>query len=764
MMRFRVLGPVEADPGTGALPLGGPRHRVLLAALLTAPGVVVAADRLIEALWGDAPPSTATALLHVRVSELRARIGAELIVTRRPGYLLDVDPDRVDAHRFAEEVADGRRALAAGDAAGAAAVLRAALGRWRGPAFAEIADRDVGRPHAVRLENLRAQAVEDRITADLGRGAHRDVLAELEALVGEQPLHEGHRRQLMLALYRGGQQGAALELYRRGADLLREELGVDPDPALQDLQVAILRQESRLDARPPRAVPLPLTSFVGRDAEVADVAARLGDARLVTLTGVGGAGKSRLAVEVARARDAAFPDGVAIVELAPLGDPALVPATVAAAVGARERPQQPLPDAIAAHVGASAMLLVIDNCEHVVAAVAGLAGHLLARCPRLRVLCTSRERLGLTGEVVLAVSGLAVPAPGSGDVAAVPAVQLFVDRARAVQPRFLLTGENATAVAEVTRGLDGLPLSIELAAARTAVLGVQRIASGLSDRFRLLTHGSRDAQPRHQTLRAVVDWSYGLLSPAEQRTFDRLAVFVGGFTYDAAVAVAGPEAAEHLDRLVDKSLVVTEATATGDYRYRLLETLSAYGMAALERHGDTDARYAAHAAHYLDLATAAVPGLRSARLATWLDRLAVEHGNLRAAMERSLRGGADATAAGIAAALYAFWDLRGHYAEGREWLRRVLEPGRTMPDATRARALMGAATLAVIQGDLADATVACQDAADLSRVAGDGAGLAHALQYLGFVATLAGEYDRARLLIEDSEQVADAAGAGWEHA
>jgi predicted ATPase/DNA-binding SARP family transcriptional activator len=776
-MLFRVLGPVEAEGANGAVPLGGPRHRVLLATLLTAPGSVVPAERLIEALWGDAPPRSAPEMLHVRISELRKRLSVEpgLIVTRRPGYLLDVDPEHVDAHRFEQAVVEGRRALSEGDAAGAAARLAAGLGLWRGQAFAEIATRGFAQPHVARLENLHVQAVEDRIAADLERGAHREVLAELESLVRAHPLHERYRHQLMLALYRDGRQGAALQVYQDGVDLLRDELGVDPGRELQDLQLAILRQERGLTAAaatppapPPRApdLPVPLTSFVGRDAEVEATCAQLDSARLVTLTGIGGAGKSRLAIEVAQLRRDAFPDGVRIVELAPVGDPALVTATVAAATGARERPQQPLRDALVDHLRPASALLVLDNCEHLVDEVANLTRHLLARCPALRILCTSRERLDLTGEVVMHVPGLAVPGPddrGAEAIGASSAVRLFVDRARAAQPRFRLTDDNADTVARIALGLDGLPLAIELAAARTAAFAVGRIAAGLQDRFRLLSRGSREAVSRHQTLRAVVDWSYGLLTEQERRLFDRLAVFVGGFTYEAAAAVATDEPADLLARLVDKSLVVADMVESPDYRYRMLETLRAYGLDELERRSEAAPVRDAHARYYRELATAAVPGLRSVELATWLDRLRIEHGNLRAAMEWSLRTGDAETAAGIAAALYAFWDLRGFYAEGRDWLRRVLADGREISDATRARALMGTATLAVIQGDLEEAVDACRAAAELSRAADDGAGLSHALQYLGFVATLAGEAAEARLRLDDAERVAAAAGARWEH-
>ena len=590
----------------------------------------------------------------------------------------------------------------------------------------------------------------------------------------EHPLHERHRHLLMLALYRDGQQSEALEVYQQGVELLREELGIDPSQDLQDLWLKILRHDAGLSAPEVIAVagrrapelPVELTSFVGRDAELQDTCTRLAASRLVTLSGVGGAGKSRLAVEVAQERREAFPDGIWIVELALVGDPALVSSTVAAVVGAHERPQDSLRDAIVARLRSAVSLLVLDNCEHLVEEVADLTRDLLRRCPGLRVLCTSREKLGLAGEVVIEVSGLTVPQPADAAaelVFASGAARLFVERAGAAQSRFRLTDHNAPAVAEIARRLDGLPLSIELAAAHTAAFAPAQIAAGLQDQFRLLSGGSRAALPRHRTLRAVVDWSYDLLTEDEQRLFDRLTVFVGGFGIDAAVAVGGPDTPDLLARLVDKSLVTADAVEP-EYRYRMLETLRAYGLEELNRRGLTAEVRDAHARYYLDLATAAAVGLRSRDLAAWLDRLNIEHANLRAALDWSLAAGADETAAGIAAALYPFWDLRGFYSEGREWLRRVLTAGQRLSSPLRARVLMGATTLAVIQGDFTAAAAAGKEAAAVSRAAGDLAGLSHALQYLGFMATLLENHDQARALLAEAERAGAESGSRWEYA
>jgi predicted ATPase/DNA-binding SARP family transcriptional activator len=733
-------------------------------------------ERLVEALWGDDPPHRAVEMLHVRISELRRFLHAEpdIIVTRRPGYVLDVASERVDAQRFEIAVPEARRALDDGDAAVAVTGLDAALAMWRGPALPEIADRSFAQPYVARLENLHTQAVEDRIAARLALGQHRDVVAELEALVREHPLHERHRHLLMLALYRDGQQSEALEVYQQGVELLREELGIDPSQDLQDLWLKILRHDAGLSApqviavsrRQAHELPVELTSFVGRDAELQDTCTRLAASRLVTLSGVGGAGKSRLAIEVAQERREAFPDGIWIVELALVGDPALVSSTVAAVVGAHERPQDSLRDAIVERLRSAVSLLVLDNCEHLVEEVADLTRDLLRRCPGLRVLCTSREKLGLAGEVVIEVSGLTVPQPADAAaelVLASGAARLFVERAEAAQSRFRLTDNNAPAVAEIARRLDGLPLSIELAAAHTAAFAPAQIAAGLQDQFRLLSGGSRAALPRHRTLRAVVDWSYDLLTEDEQRLFDRLTVFVGGFGIDAVVAVGGTDAPDLLARLVDKSLVTADVVEP-EYRYRMLETLRAYGLEELNRQGVTAEVRDAHARYYFDLATAAAVGLRSKDLASWLDRLNLEHANLRAALDWSLASDANETAAGIAAALYPFWDLRGFYSEGREWLRRVLMAGRRLSPPLRARVLMGATTLAVIQGDITAATAAGEEAASLSRATGDLAGLSHALQYLGFMAVLLEDHNQARALLAEAERAGAESGSRWEHA
>jgi predicted ATPase/DNA-binding SARP family transcriptional activator len=780
-VEFRILGPIEfLNEGT-ARDLGGPRHRSLLAMLLLHAGEVVPSERLIEALWGEDPPRSAAAMLHVRVSELRRTLGTrrELLRTRRPGYLLQVSAGELDASRFEELTAEGRRALAAGDPRVAAERLRAALALWRGPALAEVADQPFARAPAARLEELRLQALEVRLDADLALGRHTELTAELEALVAENPLRERFHAQLMLALYRASRQGEALRTYRTARERLVEELGVEPGEELRRLEAAVLRQDPALTPDIPRAddepqappgnLPVRLTSFIGRERELAELHVLLDSARLVTLTGVGGVGKSRVALEAAAARTAVHPDGTWLVELASVTAPELVSSTVATTLGVREHSERPLAELLVEHLRTAEALLVLDNCEHLLEPVAVLVGRLLGACSRLQVLVTSRERLGIDGEAVRPVAGLALPEPVADSAAAIgqaDAVRLFVERATSVAPSFRLSDATAAAVAQICQRLDGLPLAIELAATRASALGAEHIASRLDDRFSLLTGGNRAALPRHQTLRAVVDWSYELLSEPERHLFERLAVFVGSFTLDAAEGVcapdqAGPVVSELLAHLVDKSLVTAEQGAAPSYRYRLLETLRAYGLERLGQRGETKRLRARHAAWFLALAVKAGDGLRGPQQAAWHDRLEADHGNLRAALEWSLETGDAETAMRLVGSLYQFWDLRGYYKEGCRWLDAVLRMDGLVRPATRVRAMLAAVTLAVIVGEVEKAAALCEQAAALSEAAGDTEGLAHALQYLGFMAIYAEELERSEALLGQSLELARTAGAGW---
>ena len=782
-MEYRILGPLEVFWEGSQVQLGGPRHRKLLAVLLLNAGGVVSAERLISALWGEEPPASAAAMLHVRVSEVRSALrrgGADAgagIATLHGGYRLEIGADDLDSRRFERLVSDGHQALGQSHYATADANLRAALALWRGSPLADIADELFAQSEIARLEALRLQALEDRLEADLALGRHGDAVAELEALVAEHPLRERFWRQLMLAQYRAGRQGDALQTYQWVRALLVDRLGVEPGGELRQLHAAILAQDHALElsvpqpAEPPNNLPRQLTTFIGREWDLAEIRELLHRVRLVTLVGAGGAGKSRLALEAARNSLAEFPGGTWLVELASLVQPGLVVQAVAGVLGVREHPERPLADLVAQHLEAVEALLVLDNCEHLLDDVAALATRLLRSCARLSILATSRERLGVTGELLRPVSGLAVPRPGANQASEVgyaDASRLLIERAAAIRPGFRLDQGTARAVAQICRQLDGLPLALELAAARVNALDVDEIAARLHDRFRLLDRGERTALPRHRTLRAVVDWSYELLSATERRLFDGAAVFVGGFSLEAAEAVcAAPDddAADTVPsliaRLVDKSLITREHATSTSGRYRLLETLRMYGLERLRERGEAASVSDRHADYFLTLAEVAGEALRGPEQATWVSRVETEHGNFRAALQWSLDRGAADRAARLAGSLYPLWDLHGHYSEGRGWLARVLAAGDQLPAGVRARALLGSATLAVIQGDLEHAAAACEEAAALCQQAGDPAGLAHALQYLGLGSIFADDLDNATTLLEESLSSARIAGDGW---
>jgi predicted ATPase len=798
-VEFRILGPVQVMHAGSELPLGGPRHRKLLAVLLLHVDEVVPVGQLVDALWGESPPQRARDMLHVRVSELRAALRAGRrdrsdraagLLARDGGYLLQLADDSLDARVFERLAAAGARALGVGDHDRAQASLTDALCLWHGQALAEFADEPFAYAAVARLEGLRLQVRENRLTAELALGRHADLVAELESLTSSYPLRERFWYQLMLALYRAGRQSEALAAYRAARDVLTGQLGVEPGTDLRQLHAAMLRQDPALEPtadpsagwRPePAAAPTPrrlgnvpagLTSFVGRQRDLAEVSRRIRAGRLVTLTGVGGAGKSRLAVEAVIAVRADFPDGTWLVDLAALTQPGLVASAVGATLGVREHARRPLIDVIADHLATATALVILDNCEHLVTEVAEIVNRLLRACPELRIVTTSRERLNVTGEQVWPVGGLTVPAPdaaGSTAVAGADAVRLIVERVAAASPAFALTDANSGAIAQICRRLDGLPLALELAAASIQALGADRVARGLDDRFRLLIRGSRTALPRHQTLQAIVDWSYGLLDVAHRDLFDRLAVFVGGFTLAAAEDVCADGAAaepvvELLAGLVDKSLVLIEKPDAATPRYRMLETLRAYGWRRLADTGRADAMRDRHAVHVLTMVRTARAAWRSTQQPVWLRRLEAEHGNIRAALQWLIERGDAATAVRLAGSLYPLWDRHGHYREGRRWLTHALAvdaPDSPVPSVVRARALDSLAGLAVLQGDLTAAAAAADESAELGRLAGDHVGVAGALTTSGLVAIYAGDHGRAAGILEEALRHARAAGVAW---
>lgn len=522
----------------------------------------------------------------------------------------------------------------------------------------------------------------------------------------------------------------------------------------------------------PNNLPRQLTSFVGREREMADVKALLGKSLLLTLTGTGGSGKTRLAFQVAADLVGDYPDGVWLVEFASLADPSLVLRSVAAAVGVREeRGGRPLLDKLIEVLQPKSLLLLFDNCEHLLAACAELAVFLLQACPSLRILATSQEPLRVDGEVTYHVPSLSLPdlqrLPSFDQLTQYEAIHLFVDRAGLSSPGFRLTERNALLVAQVCHRLDGIPLAIELAAARVKAMSVEQIAERLNERFRLLTLGARNAPPRHQTLRAALDWSYELLTAQEQTLLRRLAIFAGGFTLDAAEVMCADERVSKsvvldlLTALVDRSLVIFGQQEEPP-RYRLLETVRLYGLERLQASGEEVAMRTRHREWYLHFAEKAESELQGPSQRTWLDRLEVEHDNLRAALDWSRRDEAGGEAGlRLAGTLWRFWEVHGHWSEGREWLDGMLARNGSAPTSVRVKALNGAAYLAYYQGDLPRVQALAEETLELAREIGDKRGTAACLNLLGLQACRLGDHARAAALGDESLTMSREAGDQW---
>ncbi|WP_406722268.1 AfsR/SARP family transcriptional regulator [Streptomyces althioticus] len=695
-MRFGVLGPlVVRDDGGREVKVPEAKVRALLADLLAHDGAPVSADRLIDDLWGDAPPGRPPDALRAKVSQLRRVIGPERVVRQPPGYLLRLDAgDEVDAERFGALVAE---AHAVGDPGARAALLTEALELWRGPAYADFADAPFARGPALRLAEQRLSVLEARAEARLETGGHALLAGELADLVARHPLRERLRALQMRALYAAGRQSEALATYEDLRGRLAEELGVDPGPELAALHEAVLRQEvepastSGRPVRPgtvraPSNLLVPLTPLVGRDETLTRLSRLLFGSRLVTLTGPGGVGKTRLALAAAAVAERDGTDDVRLVEFSGLraGTAADLAQVVAAALGVRDDTPAPLPGTGAAtpslpHRLAAVLrdrrtLLVLDNCEHVVDAAAELAGLLLGAAPGLRILATGQEPLGLPGEAVFLVEPLSPE----------DAVRLFMERAAAAAPGFprdpgAPDEPDRRAVAEICRRLDGIPLALELAATRVRALGVRELAARLHDRFRVLTSGRRGAPARQQTLRAVIDWSWELLSAPERIVLRRLAAHRDGCDLEAAEAVCAgdgvsrEEVPDLVTRLVDRSLVVVADGPTGP-RYRLLESVAAYAVERLREMEDLAAVRERHLRHYRELAERAEPLLRGDGQRAWLTRLDAEAGNLRAALDEAVRradAGEPGDAVRLATALAWWWLLRGRLTEARRSLAAV---------------------------------------------------------------------------------------------
>ncbi len=677
-MRYQLLGTTEVA-GT---PLAGARLRAALAALALRAGRPVTPSVLIDEVWGGDEPEDAPGALQALVSRLRRALGRDEVGSGPAGYVLHAKPEDVDLFVFERLVKDGAAALGQADPAAAASALDEALALWRGPALADLPDRTA----AARWEALRLTALQHRAEAHLALGRAADILPQLQELVAEHPLNEPFRAQYIRALRAVGRTADALAAYEQTRTALADSLGADPGAELRSLHAELLNPPP-----PAHQVPAPrartatgnlrrrLTSFVGREDDLRALRDDMALHRLVTLVGAGGSGKTRLAEQAGTELAARYPDGVWIAELAPVADPGGVARAVLNSVGRGDTTTvltatAPLTDSterLLEHCADRRLLLVLDNCEHVIGAAADTAEALLAHCPGVTVLATSREPLGVPGEAVRPVE----PLPPR------TAHRLFAERAAAVRPGFDAAADHE-AIAEICRRLDGLPLGIELAAARLRMLTPGQIADRLDDRFRLLTSGSRTVLPRQQTLRAVVDWSWELLDARERTVLRRVCVFSGGCTLAAAEAVCAdgtqirePDVLHLIGSLVDKSLLVAEELPDG-VRYRFLETIQEYVRErAAEHPREAAATARRHTAYFLDLARTADPKLRTREQLPWLDRLEAELENLRGVLKRVVDEGDEETALAMVAALAWFWWMRNYREESTVWAARVSELG-----------------------------------------------------------------------------------------
>ena len=695
-----MLGSFEVRTDDGVFAdVPGARLRALLVALALEPGHAVPKARLVDWIWGEHPPSEAANALQRLVSRLRKALPEGLVEGQTDGYRLRVEPDAVDAVRFERLVGQARND---GDP-GRVRLLREALALWRGAAMQDVGLQDSAAFDAAvtRLEGLRLTAMEDRLDAEISLGHGVELVTELTDLVAAHPMRERLVAALMRALAAAGRDTEALLVYQRTREALADALGVDPSPELSALHVALLRgelgrREQRwLEEGRKTNLRAELTSFVGKDADVAAVRELIAEHRLTTLVGPGGSGKTRLATETAHTLLGDLPDGAWLVELASIGADGDVAQSALAGLGLRDAllggaPNAEPMDRLIAAIRERELLLILDNCEHVIESAAAFAHRVLGECQRLRILATSREPLGITGEALWLVEPLAWPEGDAspGEIESSPAVQLLRDRAGAVRRDLATDAHSLPTMVRVCRALDGMPLAIELAAARLRTMSLDQLANRLDDRFRLLTGGSRTALPRHKTLRAVVDWSWELLTDAERMVLRRLSVFSGGASLEAAEQVCAGDGVEQeqvlelLTALTEKSLLLTEGDSAP--RYRMLDTIKEYARDRLAEAGESDLARHAHLAYFTGLAETAEPHLRRAEQLEWLATLEAEHDNIAVALRGALAAGEAQGAMRLAAGAGWYWWLGGHRAEGMELITAAAKMPGEVTDEVRA--------------------------------------------------------------------------------
>jgi len=782
---FRILGPLEVWDPDRPLPLGGGKQRALLAILLLEANRVVSTERLIELLWGEEAPETVGNTLQVTVSQLRKILEPghvrgdpyKVLVSQEPGYLIRISPEQLDLSRFEQLRRKAHEARSDADWEAVAGHLHAALALWRGMPLSDLAQELYVITEANRLNEMRMQAIEDRLEAELTLGRHADIVGEIQSLVAQHPLRERLRGQLMLALYRSGRQGDASNVFHETRAALVEQLGMEPSPALQKLFKAILNQDPSLDLpiverRTPTNLPLQLTSFVGRRSAIEELRDLLSGYRLVTLSGAGGVGKTRLAMQLASEVLHGYRDGVWLVELASVTNPELVPQAVATVLDVREQAGVPLSTTLSRYLAARETLMLLDNCEHLVTGVAGFVETILQTCPRVRALCTSREPLKVRGEIAWRVPSLQVPDPNRQlsleELSTCEAIVLFCERAKMSAASFALTERTASAVIDICQHLDGIPLGIELATAKLNVLSVDQIAERLGDRFQLLTGGSRTVLPRQQTLQATIDWSHDLLDERGRVLLRRLAAFLGGFSLEAAESVCSSpplktaDIVELLEGLVEKSFVLVDGLGSQP-RYDLLETIRQYASQRLQESGEFEAIRARHLSWFLSFAKRVEGAATGLDQLQWLDAFEKDHDNLRLALAWSIQRRESITTLGLAAAMGMFWRARGYVSEGRQILAEAVAADSGGQPALRASALAWAAILACDQSDDGLAEAFAEESVKLSRESSNWPAMGFALRTLAILATTHDEYERAGQFFEESlaaySRGSDTAGA-----
>ncbi len=744
-LELRILGTFEALVDGEPVKLI-PQPERLLATLTLRAGEALSVETLIESVWDDAAPASAASTLRLYVSQLRRVLPPGRLVTERAGYRLVVEEGELDAARFEDLLADGRRALAGGNDRLAESVLARALALWRGEVLGELGGELFARPEAMRLQELRLQCVEGRCEAGLRLGRHEELIADLDRLVAEHPLRERLRVQLMTAFYRAGRQADALACYREGRAYLDTELGLEPGAELRDLERRILAHDPALAAPSSgpatgRRVPAPSTRPIGREPDLRRLRDLLLEprTRLVSLVGPAGIGKTRLAIEAASELGEQLADGALLVDLAPLSDPAQVVPALGRALGVREGESASWDQAISAELAGSEILVVLDNFEHVVEAAAELVP-IIDAAPRLTLLVTSRSVLRLSAERVVDVRPLDAAAARELFASRVTASGVEVD---ARSPLFI----------EICDRLDGVPLAIELAAPWFRSRSAAELLQLLDSRLDALAAGARDAPERHRTMRAAIDWSFGLLDPAAQHLLGRVSLFRDRFTPEAAAVVGGEEAGDDaLDALVAASVVQRHPSG-----YLLLEVVREYGRdlpsAGVEGHD-------LHAAYFSGLAERAESELSGPDQGAWLEQLELAHDDLRAALDWLVRRGEGEARLRLAASLGRFWYVRGYLSEGLECLADAVERAPGADPALLANALRTASALAVLKGDYSRARELAERALALYREIGDETGIVRSLSNLGAILLGLGELERAADSLDECVVAAEALGEG----